>query len=66
MSGQYAGMGSWNILNVKYSLDEKWNLFGEAQVRSLKFYDDFHYYEYKGGVEFKAYNSVRCRQLPDL
>lgn len=59
MSGQYAGMGSWNILNVKYSLDEKWNLFGEAQVRSLKFYDDFHYYEYKGGVEFKAYNSVR-------
>lgn len=44
--------GSWNILNAKIDLSEKWNLFAEAQIRSLKFYDDFHYYELKGGATF--------------
>lgn len=51
-------LGSWNILNVKYNLDEKWSVFGEAQLRSLKFYDNFHYYEYKGGVNFKAHKNL--------
>ena len=48
------GQGSWNILNVKYTANEKFSFFGEAQIRSLKFYDHFHYYEYKGGVNYKA------------
>ncbi|MCX7879497.1 MAG: DUF2490 domain-containing protein [Ignavibacteria bacterium] len=43
-------LGSWNILHLKYNLNEKWSIFGEAQLRSLKFYNDFHYYEYKGGL----------------
>ena len=47
-------LGSWNIINVKYSIDNKWSTFGEAQLRSLKFYNHFHYYEYKGGVSYKA------------
>jgi long-subunit fatty acid transport protein len=50
---QSFGLGSWNILNIKYKINEKWSVFGEAQLRSLKFYDDFHYHEYKGGVNFK-------------
>jgi hypothetical protein len=50
--------GSWNILNLKFNHDEKWSLFAEAQLRSLKFYDDFHYYEYKGGVNYKAWKNV--------
>ena len=52
-------LGSWNILNVKYHLNKKWNVFGEAQLRSLKFYDDFHYHEYKGGIETRLGKNVR-------
>ena len=47
-----AQLGSWNIVNVKANLNEKWSLFGEAQLRSLSFYNQFHYYEYKGGATF--------------
>ncbi|MFN0082861.1 MAG: DUF2490 domain-containing protein [Ferruginibacter sp.] len=51
-------LGSWNIINVKYKINEKWNVFGEVQIRSLKFYKNFHYHEYKGGVNFKAHQNV--------
>lgn len=51
-------LGSWNILNLKYNVNEKWSAFGEAQLRSLKFYDHFHYYEYKGGINFRAYKNL--------
>ncbi len=47
-----AQTGSWNILNAKLDLNQKWNLFGELQLRSLRFYDDFHYYEIKGGASY--------------
>ena len=47
-------LGSWNILNVQYKVSEKWGVFSEAQLRSLKFYDDFHYYEVKGGLNYVA------------
>ncbi len=58
-SAQTFDLGSWNILNLKYNLDEKWSFFGEAQVRSLKFYSDFHYYEYKGGINYKVHKNVK-------
>ena len=51
-------LGSWNILNLKYNHNEKWSFFGETQLRSLKFYDNFHYYEYKGGVNYKAHKNL--------
>ncbi|HMP87162.1 MAG TPA: DUF2490 domain-containing protein, partial [Lacibacter sp.] len=47
-------LGSWNIMHLRHHLTSKWSLFGEAQVRSLKFYTHFHYYEYKGGVHYRA------------
>jgi hypothetical protein len=56
--GQSFDLGSWNIINLKYNVNNNWGLFGEAQLRSLKFYDNFHYYEYKGGIHFKAYKNV--------
>jgi len=56
---QMVDIGSWNILNLKYSIDGKWSAFGEVQLRSLKFYSNFHYYEYKGGVDFKIHKNVR-------
>lgn len=51
-------LGSWNIINLKYNPDNKWSVFGEAQLRSLKFYDQFHYYECKGGVNFKVHKNA--------
>ncbi len=52
-------LGSWNILNLKYNVDGKWSVFGEAQLRSLKFYSNFHYYEYKGGVNYKVHKNMK-------
>ena len=51
-------MGSWNILNIKYNVNDKWSVFGEAQLRSLQFYNNFHYYEYKGGVNYKLHKNA--------
>lgn len=59
LSAQTFDLGSWNILNVKYNPNEKWSFFGEAQLRSLKFYSNFHYYEYKGGINYKVHKNVQ-------
>ncbi len=50
---QNDNLGSWNIYNLKYNTTTKYSYFFETQVRSLKFYDDFHYFEIKGGVNYK-------------
>jgi len=47
-------LGSWNIINVKLAVNEKWSLFLEPQLRSLSFYDQFHYYEIKGGATYNV------------
>jgi hypothetical protein len=52
-------IGSWNILNAKYHYNGNWSLFGEAQLRSLKFYDNFHYYEFKGGINYKVNDGIK-------
>ena len=59
VNAQQASLGSWNILNLKYALSDRWSLFGEGQIRSLRFYDDFHYYELKGGVNCELKNGLR-------
>jgi hypothetical protein len=59
ISAQTFELGSWNILNIKYNLDEKLSFFGEGQLRSLKFYNNFHYYEYKGGINYKVHKNVK-------
>jgi hypothetical protein len=56
---QYADFGSWNIVNVKYSVNDKWSVFGEAQLRSLQFYNQYHYYEYKGGADYKVHPNLK-------
>lgn len=55
---QNVDLGTWNIINIRYNAFNNWSVFGEAQLRSLKLYDNFHYYEYKGGVQFKAHKSL--------
>lgn len=59
VSAQQFDLGSWNILNLKYIYSEKWSVFGEAQLRSLTFYDQFHYYEYKGGINYAIHKNVK-------
>lgn len=58
-SAQTNSLGSWNVVNLRYVASDKWSFFGEAQLRSLRFYNHFHYYEYKGGVNFKLHKSVK-------
>lgn len=46
-------LGTWNILNMKYSFNKKVSIFGEGQIRSLSTYSQFHYHEYKCGFNYK-------------
>lgn len=59
LTAQTFDLGSWNILNLKYNHTDKLSFFGEAQLRSLKFYSNFHYYEYKGGINYKVHKNVK-------
>ena len=59
LSAQTSDVGSWNIINLKYNIEDKWSVFGEAQLRSLKFYSNFHYYEYKGGINYKVHKNLK-------
>ena len=52
-------LGSWNILNFKFTQSDRWSFFAETQLRSLKFYDNFHYYEYKGGFNFGLHKDLK-------
>lgn len=56
---QNIDLGSWNILNIKYNHSDKLSIFGEGQLRSLKLYNNFHYIEYKGGINYKLHKSVK-------
>jgi hypothetical protein len=56
--GQNETLGSWNTINIRYGYHSHLSFFAEAQLRSLRFYDHFHYHEYKGWFTYKAYNSL--------
>lgn len=58
LKAQGIDIGTWNILNLRYHINQKWSAFGEGQIRSLKLYNQFHYYEYKGGINYKAHNNL--------
>ncbi len=59
LSAQSFDLGSWNIVNVKYNHDEKWSAFVETQLRSINFYNNFHYYEYKGCINYKIHKNLK-------
>jgi Protein of unknown function (DUF2490) len=52
-------LGTWNVINLKYNQSKKTSFFAEAQLRSLKLYDQFHYYEYKAGINYGLSKSVK-------
>ncbi len=43
---------------MKYTINKKWNISGEAQLRSLQLYNQFHYYEYKGWANLKVHPNL--------
>jgi hypothetical protein len=51
-------LGSWNVLNAKFKINQKWSVFGEAQLRSVRFYTDYNYHEYKGGFNFQPQKGI--------
>lgn len=58
-NAQRGDLGSWNILNVKLDHSDRLTVFVEGQVRSLGFYNTFHYHEYKAGFSYKALPALR-------
>lgn len=57
-SEQFRGqLGSWNIISLRKDINEKWEFYGEAQLRSLSLYSEFHYYEVKAGMQY-SFDSV--------
>ena len=49
---QDSTLGSWNILHMDVKFNNSWSMFVEGQIRSLRFYNHFHYYEYKGALVY--------------
>jgi len=58
LSAQTIGLGGWNILNVQYPLRPALTLFAETQLRSLRFYNDFHYHEWGGGLMYQPHSKL--------
>ncbi|MFC4261724.1 DUF2490 domain-containing protein [Ferruginibacter yonginensis] len=58
LQAQKKALGSWNVLNMRYNFNYKWSGFAEAQLRSLKFYNDFNYYEFKSAIQYKINDQV--------
>jgi len=56
---QTPSLGSWNCVNIKYSVSRKMILFSEAQLRSLKLYNNFHYHEIKAGLTYEAIQGLK-------
>lgn len=50
---QKEDFGSWNVINTKLTLSDKWSVFNELQLRSQSFYHNHFYYEIKGGVSYQ-------------
>lgn len=51
-------LGSWNILNVRYKCTDRLSIIGEGQIRSLQFYQQFHYYEYKASIQYQIHPNL--------
>lgn len=52
-------LGCWNSLNVNFHNGNKWNLSSEAQLRSLSFYKNYNYYEFKGIIGYKIISNLQ-------
>jgi hypothetical protein len=55
---QKSDFGSWNIIITNLKLSQRWTVFNELQIRSQSFYDNFYYYEIKGGAAYTINNNI--------
>jgi hypothetical protein len=46
-------LGCWNSLNLSFDNGKKWSFASEIQLRSLQFYKNYNYHEYKGIIGYK-------------
>lgn len=53
-------LGTWNILNIKYDFNDRWSILAEGQIRSLAFYNNYHYHEGKVVTSFKVNSGLRA------
>ena len=49
-----AQSGSWTNFSAKGTLNDKWSIFTDDQLRSWQFYDHFYYYELETGVNYNV------------
>lgn len=45
--------GTFNSSSLQYSVNKKWSLFAESELRSLSFFHRFYYYEVKVGATYQ-------------
>ena len=53
LQGSSQSMGCWNSLNLGFDNGKKWSFSSEIQLRSLQFYKNYNYHEYKGIISYK-------------
>lgn len=53
-------LGCWNTLNLNYDNGKKWSFSTEFQLRSLQFYKNYNYNEYKGFVTYKIMPNLQA------
>ena len=51
-------LGTWNVLDLRKKLNDKINFQFEGQVRSLDFYNKFHYHELNFTANFKKFDNL--------
>lgn len=56
----FSQLGTWNIVNVKVKINDRWSYFVESQMRSLSFYRNMNYYEIKGMAAFSINPNVQA------
>ena len=49
-------LGTWNVLQLRHNFQKDWTINAETQLRSLSFYNQFHYYEYKASLQKQITN----------
>lgn len=46
-------LGCWNSFNLSFDNGKKWSFASEIQLRSLQFYKNYNYHEYKGIIGYE-------------
>ncbi|MCX7649678.1 MAG: DUF2490 domain-containing protein [Flavobacteriales bacterium] len=59
-SAQSIPLGTWNVVNINYRPAPRWNVLAEAGLRSLQFYNWYHFYEFKVAGLYRVAEPLRA------